>query len=301
MNRIHRNWVSAAAAICILGSLVALKAVTEPRNDFRFSIIGDRTGGAQPQIYGRIWREVDLLHPDFVINVGDTIEGGNDQRAQIEWDAMHPIFERYKHYPLYFTAGNHDVWNDSSRRIYEKESGRATFYSFDYQQTHFTVLDNSRVNELTKDQLDFLSADLEANKEKSPKIVLFHRPFWIVYLKFKSGEFALHQLAAKYGVSAVISGHGHQFVRLVRDGIVYMEVGSSGGNMTKGLLRGEGFREGWFYHHVWGQVKGGKVSFTVKEIDGAFGKGRMFKAEEWGENGPTFDTGDPALSEKPAT
>ena len=301
MNRIHRNWVSASAAFCLLGGVVALKAVTEPRNDFRFSIIGDRTGGAQPQIYGRIWREVDLLHPDFVINVGDTIEGGNDQRAQPEWDAMRPLFERYKHFPLYFTPGNHDVWNDSSRRIYEKESGRASFYSFDYQQTHFTVLDNSRTNELTKDQLDFLAADLEANKDKSPKLIFFHRPFWIAYLKFKSGEFPLHQLALKYGVSAVISGHGHQFVRLLRDRVVYMEVGSSGGNMTKGLLRGEGFREGWFYHHVWGQVKGGKINFTVKEIDGAFGKGRIFKAEDWDENGPKFDSGDPAVTEKPAT
>jgi hypothetical protein len=83
----------------------------------------------------------------------------------------------------------------------------------------------------------------------------------------------------------------------VNDGIVYMEVGSSGGFM-KGLARGEGFKEGWFYHHVWARVKGSKIEFTVKEIDGK-GQGRMFRAEEWGDSGPTFDIRDPASTEKP--
>jgi len=279
---------------------LGLRAVDEPRNNFRFAVIGDRTGGAQPQIYGRVWREVDLLHPDFVLNVGDTIQGGDDATAADEWREMRPLWARYKHYPLYFTPGNHDVWSDASRRLYEQESGRPSHYSFDYQDAHFTVLDTARSRQLTPDEMAFLEADLEANKEKSPKLIVFHHPFWLSLMENETEDFELHRLAKKYNVGHILSGHGHRFVRRVRDGIVYMEVGSSGGQMTGGLIRGEGFADGRFYHWVWAHVKGGKITFTVKEIDG-MGEGRMFRAEDWTEQGPQFDVSDPALSEKPTT
>jgi hypothetical protein len=301
MQKAHRRTLASVLALASLGGVVALRAVTEPKNDFRFSILGDRTGGAQPQIYGRVWREIDLLHPDFVINVGDTIEGGGDALAPAQWQELRPLFQRYNHYPLYFTPGNHDVFSDSSRELYVKESGRAPQYSFNYQDAHFTVLDNSQTTDLTQEQLDFLNRDLEANKDKNPKFIFFHKPYWIPILKLGSSDFPLHKIALKYGVQHIISGHGHQFVRIVRDGIVYMEVGSSGGNMTAALKLGHGFKEGRFYHHVWGRVKGSKIELTVKEIDGIKGAGRMFKAEQWDETGPKFDTADPAIKEDPQT
>ncbi|MBM3725097.1 MAG: hypothetical protein FJW40_06705 [Acidobacteria bacterium] len=298
---LHRRWAVAAISASLLCGVVLLRGLTEPKNDFRFSIIGDRTGGATHQIYGRVWREVDLLHPDFVITVGDSIEGGNDERAPAEWAELQNLWRRYAHYPLYFTAGNHDLWNESSLKLYEAQTGRPTMYSFDYQEAHFTVLDNARTADLAPAQLDYLRRDLEANKDKRPKFVFFHRPFWLLPLKMRSGAFPLHEIVRQYGVDYVISGHGHQFVRLQRDGVIYMEVGSSGGQMRRGLARGEGFAQGWFYHHVWARVKGSKVEMTVKEIDGPFGGGRMFNANDWGDNGPTFEVKDPASKEDPQT
>ncbi|MFN7924846.1 MAG: metallophosphoesterase [Bryobacteraceae bacterium] len=297
---LHKPRMAALLVLFVFGGLIGVRAYTEPKNDFRFSIIGDRTGGAQPQIYGRVWREVDMLHPDFVINVGDTIQGGSDDLAPSQWQELRPIWERYDHYPLYFTAGNHDVFSDTSRQLYEKESGRPLFYSFNYEEAHFTVLDNSRSEDLSEQQIQFLEQDLEANKDRSPKFIFFHRPYWIPLLKL-GADFPLHRLAKKYGVEHVISGHGHQFVRIVRDGIAYMEVGSSGGTMAKALEMGHGFKEGRFYHHVWGHVKGRKVMMTVKEIDGAKGAGRMFRAEDWDQNGPKFNVGDPSITEDPQT
>jgi predicted phosphodiesterase len=291
----------AAIVILLFGGVIATRAVTEPKNDFRFSILGDRTGGAQPEIYGRVWREVDLLHPDFVINVGDTIEGGNDAAASTQWQELRPLWERYSHYPLFFTPGNHDVFSDTSRALYEKETRRPAFYSFNFQDAHFTVLDNSRTNELSDDQIAFLDKDLAANKDRNPKFVFFHKPYWIALLKLGSTDFPLHKIARKHGVEHIISGHGHQFVRIVRDGIAYMEVGSSGGNMKRALEMGHGLKEGRFYHHVWGRVKAGKVMLTIKELDGVKGAGRMFRAEDWDENGPRFDLGDPAITESPRT
>lgn len=247
-------------------------------NDFQFSIVGDRTGGAVPGVYERVLREVEALHPAFVINTGDTIEGGDDSRATLEWTALQPLWAKLS---MYFTPGNHDVFSEASRKVYEQQTKRPTFYSFDHQQAHFTILDNSRSDELSESQMDFLRRDLEANKGKSPKFIFFHRPFWIPYVMFKSGDFPLHQIARKYGVTGIINGHMHQFMHMTQDGIIYLVVGSSGGSLGRGLKAGQGFREGWFFQHVSAKVTGATVKFTVKEVDGPERKGRSFNAAEW--------------------
>lgn len=273
------------AGLLCLAALV-IRGTAESGNDFRFAILGDRTGTANPEVYARVWREAAAFHPAFVINVGDVIQGGDDDSAAAEWRAVRAVWDRYAHVPLYFTPGNHDIWSKRSERAYRTATGRPPSYSFDYQQAHFTVLDNSRDVTLGDDQMRFLEADLQANAARHPKFVFFHRAYWIVLLKLGSGEFPLDQVARRYGVDYIISGHGHQFLRMARDGIVYLEVGSSGAHMSQGLGHGEGFAQGWFYHHLRVRVKGPRADFTVKETDAPFGKGRIFDARDWGENKP---------------
>jgi len=268
MGRVH-CWL--LACVAVLAGFAGARAWSEPRNDFRFCILGDRTGDAQAGVYESVWRDVDLAHPDFVINVGDTIQGGNDVTARAEWDALRPLWERYN-YPQHFTPGNHDIWSAESRTIYEKATGRPAHYSFDFENAHFTVLDNSQTEDLSDDQMEFLASDLAAHKDRDPKFVLFHKPFWLIPVKFQSSQFPFHQLVRKYGARYVISGHGHQYVRLVEDGIVYIEAGSSGGK-----LKGEGFENGWFFGHIFARVTGAKVEMTVKEIGGLLGKGRVIQ------------------------
>ena len=263
--------LGAYVAAAVLAAF-ALAAGGAPANDFRFAILGDRTGDAQPGVYERIWSEIDAEHPDFVINVGDTIQGGNDATARSEWRALRPLWDRYRH-PIYFTPGNHDIWSPASRAIYERETGHPAFYSFDYQNAHFIVLDNSQAPdlslELSADQMQFLARDLEQNRARDPKFVFFHKPFWLIPVKFQSSHFAFHQLITRFGVRYVISGHGHQYVRASLDGITYLEAPSSGGK-----LKGEGFDRGWFFGHVLGTVKGSTVELRVKEAGAPYGQGR---------------------------
>jgi Icc protein len=255
------------AALCI----GALLPAQPPPNDFKFSILGDRTGQASPAVYERVWAEIDALRPDFVVGVGDSIQGMKDSRAAAEWAELRRIWQRYR-YPLYLAPGNHDIWNSYSRGLFEKETGHPPHFSFNFQNAHFTVLDNSGGLMLSGAQLEYLEQDLKANRERSPKFVIFHQPFWILFLKLGSGEFELHRLARQYGVTHVFSGHGHQLLRLERDGITYLEVGSSGADIT----RGQGFDEGWFYHHVLATVKGTKVTLQVKQLGG-----KLYPVEKW--------------------
>jgi Calcineurin-like phosphoesterase len=248
-----------AAAIAVVS--VVAGAPDAARNDFRFSILGDRTGDAEPEVYERIWKDIDGLHPNFVINVGDTIQGGNDATAASEWNVLRPLWE-HRRYPVYFTSGNHDIWSAASRLIYEQQTKRPAFYGFDYQNAHFTVLDNSETEDLSDEQMQFLARDLVQNQTRDPKFVFFHKPFWLVPVKFQSNQFPLHQLISRYGVRYVVSGHGHQYVRAVQDGIVYLEAPSSGGK-----LKGLGAAQGWFFGDLLVTVKGSNIDVQVRPLD----------------------------------
>jgi len=252
-------------AAALVAAALALTAADSTRNDFRFAILGDRTGDAQPGIYERIWKAIDEQHPDFVINVGDTIQGYNDATAASEWRALRPLWDRYR-YPIYFTPGNHDIWSAASRVIYEQQTKRPAFYGFNYQNAHFSVIDNSEASDfslvLSDQQMQFLERDLAQNQARDPKFVFFHKPLWLIPVKLQSTQFPFHQLVKKYGVRYVVSGHGHQYVRGVDDGIVYFEAPSSGGK-----LKGEGFAQGWFFGHVSVTVKGSSVDLKVNPLD----------------------------------
>jgi Icc protein len=279
MERRIAGWLGALlGASAILLAVVGLTVRGQPQNDFRFCILGDRTGDAQSGVYERIWHDLNVLHPDFAINTGDTIQGGNDATAEAEWRSVRRVWERYS-CPLYFTPGNHDIWSSESRRIYEQETGHPPQYGFDYQNSHFTVLDNSQTEDLSPSQMEFLDHDLVTHRDRDPKFVFFHKPFWLIPVAFQSRQFPFHQLVKKYGVQYVISGHGHQFARFFHDGIVYLEAGSSGGK-----LKGEGFERGWFYGQILARVTGSDVKMKVHEIGGPEGKGRSFTAEEWDRN-----------------
>jgi len=265
---------------CLLAAalvVMALAAADSLKNDFRFSILGDRTGDAQPGIYEQVWSEIDALRPDFAINVGDTIQGGNDATAASEWRALHPLWDRHR-FPMYFTPGNHDIWSLASRVVYEQQTGHPAFYGFNYQNAHFTVLDNSETPDfsgsLSDRQMQFLARDLAENRDRDPKFVFFHKPLWLIPVKFQNSHFPFHTLIAKYGVRYVVSGHGHQYVHETLDGLTYLEAPSSGGK-----LKGQGFEQGWFYGHVSVRVQGSKAEMTVHEIGSPFGQGRVIKAD----------------------
>ena len=45
-------------------------------NNFQFAIVTDRTGGHRAGVFPDAIRKLNLLQPEFVISVGDLIEGG---------------------------------------------------------------------------------------------------------------------------------------------------------------------------------------------------------------------------------
>ena len=111
-------------------------------NEFQFVIIGDRTGGANAQgTFNLAVDQLNLLQPEFVINVGDAIEGYSDEKSKLnaEWDEFDRMVEKLN-MPFFRTPGNHDIANKTAQEVWRERNG-ATYYHFVYKNVLFLVLD----------------------------------------------------------------------------------------------------------------------------------------------------------------
>jgi predicted phosphodiesterase len=279
--------------VFLLSLLVSLRAAPPSAASFRFAILGDRTGDAQPGVYEQVWKEVAAENPAFVVSIGDTIQGLNDQTAEAEWRAMGRIWQPFQRFPLYLVPGNHDIWSAESERLFRQYAGHPAHYGFDYGQTHFTVLDNSRSDDLPAEELAFLETDLKAHAAQPLKIVFSHRPSWLFDVALKNPQFALHQLARRYGVQYVIAGHVHQMLHFELEGVTYVSMASSGGH----LRLSRAYDDGWFFGYALVEVHGGSMDFAIRELDPPYGKGRITKLTDWGMTGAVKrDSREPAMA-----
>ena len=212
----------------------------------RFAILGDLTGTPNPDIYAQIVVEIERLKPDFVMTVGDMIEGPVPDTMVMneEWREYVSLIEPLTS-PLYFTPGNNDIFNDFSEAWY-REHVAEPYYSFDHDGLHFIILDNSRWEAsqgLPAKQLQWLADDLNSSADAAYTMVFIHKPFW--YETTAKGEpDTLHNLFVNYGVDAVFTGHYHIYFSGLYDGIYYTSLGSSGGGMRPGPT-------GLGYHYAW--------------------------------------------------
>ena len=78
---------------------------------FRFAIIGDRGGGANPQgTFERAMEQLNWLQPEFVMSVGDYVEGytSKSEVMNAQWDEFDTIVAKLR-MPLFFVRGNHEI------------------------------------------------------------------------------------------------------------------------------------------------------------------------------------------------
>jgi 3',5'-cyclic-AMP phosphodiesterase len=248
-----------------------LVAAAQGPDSFRFVVLGDRTGETEPGVYERVLKDAAAERPAFAVGVGDTIQGLHDERAEAEWLAIGKT-----PFPLYLAPGNHDIWSRRSEDLFRKYSGHAPHYSFDYAQAHFTILDNSRSDELSAAELMFLEDDLKQHDEQPLKFIVFHRPSWILKAIIGDSNFRLHQIARKHGARFVISGHLHEMLHAELEGVDYISMVSSGGH-----LRASGkYADGWFFGYAVLDVSGKGVDFRIHELDG-----RTTALKDWGTAG----------------
>ncbi len=248
---------------------IAFFVTVNTAHAFRFAVVGDRTGTPQDPVFEEIIEEIALLDPDFVMCVGDIAEVdiGDSAAVDAEFDRMLNIVGKLP-CKFYWCAGNNDIAQESDRAVYETKTGFKRYYSFNYENSHFVVLDNTmlyfaQTQEMDSEQLEWLHKDLEKHKQMDSKFVFYHIPTYIYALREGESD-TLMQLFEKYGVDVVFTGHHHEYSYLDHNNVEYIDVGSSGGGIsTHDPARGH------FYQYLTVTVRGDKRSIALFKKESA--------------------------------
>ncbi len=130
---------------------------SEPKqnnNDrFTFAIIGDLNSGEREGVFEVAVEQINLLKPDFILSIGDLIEGGTEDTLQLkkEFDHFDERVAKAKA-PFFHTGGNHDLTNMTMRKYWQKRYGK-TYYHFVYNQILFLIVDSEDYDEKRSQQI----------------------------------------------------------------------------------------------------------------------------------------------------
>ncbi len=181
--------------------------------------------------------------PAFIMVGGDLVNDGSDQE---EWEdfftAGGETLDKFRVYPA---MGNHDD-SELYTSIFDlpdngPEGKEEAFYSFDYGNAHFTVMDSNAMGAAEQEDIDWLRKDL-SNTNKTCKIVMFHHPAYPAVeipkdiVRAETLRKAFVPVMEEGGVDLVLTGHQHVYMRTYsllngirdEDGIIYL-MGTSGG------------------------------------------------------------------------
>ncbi|WP_347331661.1 metallophosphoesterase [Marinimicrobium locisalis] len=213
---------------------------------FQFAIVTDRTGGMRPGVFSQAVDKLNLLQPEFVVSVGDLIEGYTDDRAQLasEWNELDAMVQRLD-MPFFYLAGNHDYTNNVMAEVWQERYGDS-YYHFTYRDTLFVMLnsnDGGETHTFSKAQVDWLEKTLEENPEPRWTLIFTHSPLWDRENQDRWAEIEALLEDRQY---TVFAGHHHRYVKDQRHGQKYFTLATTGGISS---MRGSRFGE--FDHVVW--------------------------------------------------
>ena len=219
-------------------------------DNFQFAIVTDRTGGHRDGVFEKGISKLNLLQPEFVMSVGDFIEGYTEDEARLdaEWTEFNGFIDSLQ-VPFFYVPGNHDITNKLMYDKYKELFGK-DYYHFVYRDVLFLCL-NSEDNyrgagrgTIGDEQYAWVEKAMAENTDVKWTMVFMHQPLWdqeAETLRWKDVEKLLE--GRKH---TVFVGHRHNYVKFERNNSKYFVLATTGGGST---LRGPAFGE--FDHVVW--------------------------------------------------
>ncbi len=209
----------------------------------RFVITADRTGSERQGVFAKTVDKINLLQPEFVLCVGDLIEGYSTDSDLVnkQWDEFDELVDKLD-MPFFYVPGNHDITNTTMAEIWEKRYGK-TYYHFLYKNVLFLcmnseshILSGGSKETINPEQIEYFREVLNKHLDVKWTFVFLHKPLWD--LKNKGWmEFEEMMAGRKH---TVFGGHKHKYKKLEKNNSSYILLSTSGGsNGMRGISYGE--------------------------------------------------------------
>ncbi len=216
-------------------------------NAFQFAIVTDRTGGHRPGVFASAVKKLNLLQPEFVVSVGDLIEGYTDDATTIheQWDELQGFIEQLD-MPFFYLPGNHDISNPTMATIWQERLGRS-YYSFVYRDVLFLCLDAQQPQEhhLSEPQQTWARETLAAHPDVRWTLVFLHSPLWNYADSAARGWDAIEEALADRP-HTVFAGHVHSYLKSEHNDARYYTLATTGGaSRLRGPAYGEFDQVAW--------------------------------------------------------
>lgn len=236
-------------------------------DQFQFAIVTDRTGGHRPGVFEDGISKLNLLQPEFVMSVGDLIEGYTEDRATLdaEWEEFTGFIDELE-MPFFYLPGNHDITNKVMEEVWKEKFGK-TYYSFVYKDVLFLCLNSednyrgSNKGTIDEEQYSWIAKTLEANQSVKWTLVFLHQPLWVQENDTKRWQDVEKLLSGRK--HTVFAGHRHSYVKYERNDSKYFILGTTGG--ASGL---RGPQLGEFDHVVWVTMNGEGPQIANLQLEG---------------------------------
>lgn len=217
--------------------------------EFHFAVVPDRTGGERTGFFGEAIKALNLLRPEFVMSVGDLIQGGSATREarDLQWVELEGFIARLE-MPFFYVVGNHDIWTGingmtrarrESIELWQERHGTNTYYNFTYKGCHFVCLDSMDVHNyfpprepLSQRQLDWAAGEIERHADARWTFIFMHKP-----LDWTSDRWLAFERRINRFNYTVFCGDWHTHCTAVRHGKKYYMIGTAGGCFDGGVVR----------------------------------------------------------------
>ncbi|MBK1880602.1 metallophosphoesterase [Pelagicoccus mobilis] len=248
-------------------TLPTTQALESDPGTIRFVVMPDRTGGMREGIFKDALEKANLLHPEFVMSVGDLIDGYtlDPKLLDAQWKEFDDIVEGID-VPFFYVPGNHDISNTWMEEEWKRRLGDP-YYHFVYKDVLFLSLhtEDGGVEGLSDAQVEYFEDVLAEHKDVRWTFLFMHRPLWS-YGEKQGLEHVLRALEGRR--YTLFSGHHHNYYyEPDASGNERFILGTAGGGSH---LRGETFGE--FDHVTYVAFTGEEVKVTHLELDGFVAK-----------------------------
>jgi len=219
-------------------------------DNFQFAIVSDRTGGHRPGVFADAVEKLNLLKPEFVLSIGDLIEGYTHDEAEInrQWDEFDSIANKLQ-MPFFYVPGNHDISNAAMAGTWQQRLG-SSYYHFLYRDVLFLCLNTEDGSSrwLDDKQIQYFQKVLKENSNVRWTLVFMHQPMWFSESRENWQQFEELLEDRPY---TVFAGHIHVYSKSIHEGWRYYLLSTTGGAGKGRSGQPAGLAECQFDHIVW--------------------------------------------------